>query len=86
MKNEEDSRINELNNSVNENEKRKEIEKKQNNEKKEINDMFKMKFSTNNEDSKTFTNSLIFMSDMENEEQMNNDSFDGKKFLEKYLI
>ena len=86
MKNEEDSRINELNNSVNENEKRKEIEKKQNNEKKEINDMFKMKFSTNNEDSKTLTNSLFFMSDMENEEQMNNDSFDGKKFLEKYLI
>ena len=81
---EQESSLNEeFNNS--EIDKKKEIEKKINNENNELNRMFKMKFS-NVEDNSYNNSSFLYNYDNENDERNNNDSFDGKKFLTKYLI
>ena len=69
--------------SKSESEKKKEMEKKKDNENNELKDMFRMKFS-NYEDT-TLNNSSIILVNANNKEKIN-DSFDGKKFLEKYLI
>ena len=86
IKNEETSLMNELNNS--ENDKKKEIEKKQKNEIQEQNKMFKMKIS-NSMDNSLSSSTINFGNENENENDvsMNEDcSFDGKKFLSKYII
>ena len=81
IKNEEKSMIFELNNSINE--KKKELEKKQNNENLKINKMFQMKLP--NTEETIFNSSLFLMSDIENDEEIHNFSFDGKNYLAKYL-
>ena len=63
-------------------EQKKEMEKKKVNENKELKEMFRMKFSCYEDTS--LNNSSIILPNTNNEKI--NDSFDGKKFLEKYLI
>ena len=84
IKQEEELLMNQFKNS--ENDKKKEILKKQKIEIKEQNQMFQMKLS-NSIDTSLSSSIIYFSNDNENEISMNNDySFDGKKFLSKYIM
>ena len=82
----EDTIINELNNTINEN--KEEIQKKHNNEIKELKTMYKMQLTNTMYDDSVISHnsSLCINSQSENEQSLNKVSFDSEQFLTKYIL